>query len=476
LNAMGDSVTHDAAMARARQALAGYGVFDVRDWKERSEFRRLDPDRRRQLEEDIGELLLLLAQSEWRRTGSGPGREETAREGLRLNRLAEVAFAGAAPRTLWEQRAELARAANDSFAVEESDHRAALAAPSTARELFLEASAHFTTGRFQSASECLEKVVAREPSHAAAEFALAYCHDMLGAYQPALERYDIARALQPDNPRPSFNRGLIYLYTKQYERAEREFTQALVLEPTHADSYKNRGLARLRLGRNQGAVEDFTQALELDGPALQILPLRAQAFEALGKKAEAAHDRDDARQREPRREGDFLVRASTRLASDPNGALADLRHAEELNRRSLPALRNQAHILAEHLHRTDDALGVLERLIALYPDFAPAHAERAVLLARLGRRREAQTEAGALRASKQEPILYYQLAGVYALTMKQHPEDRTEALALLRKAFQEGFRDIGYIEQDPDLANFRDDKEFAELIRVARALFVAPPK
>jgi tetratricopeptide (TPR) repeat protein len=299
---------------------------------------------------------------------------------------------------------------------------------------------------------------------------------MLGAYQPALERYDIARALQPDSPRPSFNRGLIYLYTKQYERAEREFTQALVLEPTHADSYKHRGLARLRLRRNQDAVEDFTKALEHDGPALQILPLRAQAFEALGKKAESAHDRDEARQREPRREGDFLVRASTRLASDPNGALEDLRHAEELNHRSLPALRNQAHVLSEHLHRTDDALAVLDRLIALYPDFAPARAERAVLLARLGRRAEAQKEACALRARKQEPILYYQLAGAYALTMKEHPEDRIEALALLRKAFQEGFRDVGYVEQDPDLANFRDDTEFAELMRAARALYLAPVK
>jgi hypothetical protein len=73
-----------------------------------------------------------------------------------------------------------------------------------------------------------------------------------------------------------------------------------------------------------------------------------------------------------------------------------------------------------------------------------------------------------------EPVTYYQLASAYALTIKDHPEDRIQALAYLQRAMQEGYRDFNYIEKDPDLANLRGDKQFTDLLSAARTFYQPP--
>jgi eukaryotic-like serine/threonine-protein kinase len=132
---------------------------------------------------------------------------------------------------------------------------------------------------------------------------------------------------------------------------------------------------------------------------------------------------------------------------------------------------NHASILSEALHRTDESVKVLDRLIGLYPDFAPARTGKAVLLARQGKRDEAHREAREALTRSKQPVVYYQLTCVYALTMKDHPADRTEALAHFQKALQAGPQEFfSYLDKDPDLNNLRGDKEFDRLLEAAKTL------
>ena len=82
------------------------------------------------------------------------------------------------------------------------------------------------------------------------------------------------------------------------------------------------------------------------------------------------------------------------------------------------ALQNQAHVLTEHKKRPEVALAITNRLLDYYPDLPEARAGRAVLLARLGRHAGAEARADAewVKTNVADPVMIYQVAGVYSLT------------------------------------------------------------
>jgi hypothetical protein len=104
-----------------------------------------------------------------------------------------------------------------------------------------------------------------------------------------------------------------------------------------------------------------------------------------------------------------------------------------------------------------------------YRDYVPTRVSRGVVLARLGRRDDAHKDAKeALKRDATAPV-HYQVAGIYALTSRTHPQDRDEALRLLESALQRGFvpREM---DRDPDLDPIRDHPRFRALVRAAREL------
>jgi tetratricopeptide (TPR) repeat protein len=203
--------------------------------------------------------------------------------------------------------------------------------------------------------------------------------------------------------------------------------------------------------------------------------IRAQAREKAGDRAGAEQDRAEALRSEPADEAGWVARGVARVAGAPGDALADFDRALALSPRSLPALENKAHVLAERLGRTEDALRVLDGAVTLHPEYGPARAARAVLLARLGRREAALQDAGEALAVDGSPATLYQVAGVYALTSRQHPDDRRRAFPLLATALRQGF---GYdlIATDRDLTPLQDDPEFQRLLQAARALHQVRPR
>jgi tetratricopeptide (TPR) repeat protein len=176
----------------------------------------------------------------------------------------------------------------------------------------------------------------------------------------------------------------------------------------------------------------------------------------------------------PADELSWIARAEARKDTATAAALTDVEEALKLNPLSLLGLRLKAHLL-DKLDRPAEAIAALDLAVKHYPDNAPARAGRGVLLARAGKREAALQDArDALLRDTKAPNLY-QVAGIYALTSRQEPEDRAEALRLLWSALKTGFG-LNYVDTDTDLDPIRKHPEFLRLVSAAKAMHgKAPP-
>ena len=465
----GDAAARSRAVARAEEVLAAYGLPGDAGWAGRGDAARLAPADRAALGGDLGELALLVAEAKWRDAESrpNPARLDGASAALKYNRAALACFApDAVPEFLHRRAADLAAEAG------EPPIDVPPAAPGrkpSARERFLEAAAAVSAARYTAAAPLLDRVVAEQPGNAAAQFCLAYCRQQQGQYTRAVERYDVAQVLMPADPLPAYQRGVCFATVRRPRDAEAEFTRALELDPEFARAYRDRALARYRLGgreRLSEAEADLTAALDRGSPALQIHLLRAEVRKQLGDAAGEAADRKAAEEGVPRTDSDYIVRGWASMRRKEAGpALADYEEALSLNPRSLTALQNQAHVLADLMNDLPAALEVATKATQLYPEFAPARSGRALVLARLGDRDAAVREVEAALRLSDDPEVVYQAACVYALGSKDRPGDARRAMDLIGKAFRVGFEDVRKFRADADLAALREHHEFAALER-----------
>jgi tetratricopeptide (TPR) repeat protein len=331
------------------------------------------------------------------------------------------------------------------------------------------ASFYMALGRFRQALPLWLKASRETPQNVWVWYGLGSCYDGLNDRTQAIACYTACIALHPDFHAWYFKRGLAHLRQGQHALACADFEQAVELRPEHTDSLVNRALARLGAAQPAEAVADLSRALELGAANSRIYLIRAQAREKAGDAAGAAADRQEASKREPADDEGWVARGVGRADKDPRAALADFDRALAINPRSLPALESKAHVLAEKLGRTAEALQVLDRAVDCNPESSPIRAARAVLLARLSKGQAARREAKEALALDSSPPTVYQVAGVYALTSRQCPEDRREALALLTSALRRGY---GHqlLETDRDLDALRDDPHFQQLLQATRAL------
>ena len=214
------------------------------------------------------------------------------------------------------------------------------------------------------------------------------------------------------------------------------------------DAYFNRGLARKALTTCR-VPRPTSPALEhgrRHATRIFFRPCRGPRAKR-GNKAGAASDREEGLKREPVEESCWTARGFAKLETDPKGALADFEKALDRNPRYLPALINKTHVLADVLERPADAVAVLDLAILFHPQQVQLWASRAVYLARLGKREAAHRNAEEALQINADPATRYQIAGVYALTSKDHPEDRQEAFRLLASALK---KDYGFEDLDSD--------------------------
>jgi serine/threonine protein kinase/Flp pilus assembly protein TadD len=458
----GDRRSATEAANDGRRALARYPAPDDPAWADSPAVARLNNEDRRQLREDVGILLMMLAHVT-AQDAAGVG------DALRLNEQAVGCFPpDAVPRAVCEQRAELLERVGR--AVEAPAWRGkATAEPGSARDLYLAAWTNARRGRYSEAIPLLENATRVDPAAPWAWYLLGQCHDGLGRDADAIASYSACLALEPNGYQVWFNRGLANLRRGDFKNASTDFDRVLQLNPVTPDAYFNRALAKRALKDYVSAERDLTKALDSGTALTRVYFVRADVRARRGDAAGAAADRREGLSREPVEESCWTARGFARIDTDPNGAIHDFDRALERNPRYRPALVNKAHVLADMLRRPDDAIAVLDLAIANHPEQADLRAARAVYLARLDRRADAHQEAEQALNLSSSPATRYQVAGVYALTSKTNAEDRKEALRLLALALQ---RDYGFehLDRDPELEPIRHLPEFREVVAAARAL------
>jgi eukaryotic-like serine/threonine-protein kinase len=294
---------------------------------------------------------------------------------------------------------------------------------------------------------------------------LGQCHALRGRFAEAEDCFTIAIILRPQSPWAYFHRGRVELERQEFEQARLDCDRVLRLRPGLAAAHVNRALARMGLWDDAGAVEDLTEALDRGAAETRVYFIRARARARSGDRAGAERDRAEGLRRTPSDAESWVARGLARLPGDPTGALADLEAALRLDPRSRSALQTKATILSERLGRAGEAVPVLDRVVALYPDFVPARVGRGVLLARLGRRQDAHCDAEESRSRDPSGDTTYRVACIYALTSKIDPSDKPRALHMLATTLAQGAAWVEVARTDPDLDALRDQADFQNLLR-----------
>lgn len=468
----GDGKQHEHGMEECRRLLDSYRVLENDSWQDLPAVRHLPAPERTMLREQIGELLFLYAQAiarEARDQTDAARRADRLEFALQLNTRAQACQDVEQPsRALALQRAELQDLLGRSEEARTLRATAQELPLRTARDRYLLASEEMAKGHAKQALPYLREATAQAPQDFWAWFWLGACHDQLSQNADAVACYSTCIALWPHMPWAYYNRGLAHLRQMNYVQAKADFDQAINLRSDLPELYLQRSLAEQALKQYALAIEDLSMALELGAQPVRVHFLRAEARQRAGDAEGARRDRAAGLRTEPTDAQGWLARGFARMAGEPEAALEDFDKALQLEPRSLPCLQNKAHVLSR-LNRNQEAVEVLNKAVEWYPDYVMARSGRAVLLARLGQREAAQRDAEECLRRDRQPLLIYQLAGVYALTAPQHPEDLSRALRFLASALVRGCG-FDLLEQDKDLDPIRQEQGFQGLVAATKAI------
>lgn len=219
---------------------------------------------------------------------------------------------------------------------------------------------------------------------------------------------------------------------EELEAADRASREALRLEPALAEAHAARGLTLFLMQRSEEAEGAFREAISLDPLLFQARYFHGRACFQDGRMEKAASE----------------FREAARIREDYQASFLAAQSLEALGR------TDEARV------QLMEALRVVEKHMELNPDDPRAATMRAVSLCRLGRPEEGLFWAEkALEIDPEDAGVRYNVACLYSL------EGRADdALRCLAEAFDRGFHNREWFENDPDLDPLRSDPRFQELI------------
>ena len=469
------SVKRQKGQAKAAAALAPWHALADPRWSERSPAADLPAADRDALRAEAGALFLLTARSHTqaaleavRRDGAAAARGDLNAAARACDQAARAFGEGQAPRALWLRRADLAKLSGDNAAADRFEAKVRTTPLRSAADHVLAAEVLLDRFRPGDALLLCEEAVRLAPLDYPARLELGLCHLHLYQHQYAETLFDQCTRLDPDRDIGWYVLANTEELLGENRRAVNDFGRVLDRDPTDADAYFSRAMSWSKLGETDKAFADLEKARTFGMAADRVLFLSASFKRRIGDAKGADRDLAAAMRLTPGDEFGWVARGNILVGKgDPLGALDAFEEALRLNPRSRFAMQCKAAVFSEHLGRVEDAIRVLDGVVALTPDNSDARASRAVLLARLGRRDAATAEAEAVLSRKPIGPIVYQIAGVYALTSAEHPADRLVALRLLEEAFNQraGLNDV---DQDPDLNPIRNDPEFQRLLKATR--------
>lgn len=474
-----DDPSADEAARQLRDRLNRFSAQDPGGWPASSVARQLDEPNRRRVRTVLGEAFQALARksmSPQNLKSIGRGDED---DPLRdITRAFQSYPADLVPVSLINLRNYFERVAREGDSIaSQSD-----TPPSDVDELTLWVRDRIGAGRAAEALATLGDPEDREDYrlHVPLRHARAVALRQTGRKAQALAELDDALLLASAKKSwiltdIDFLRAVLLIELGRPTEAIEALDHVLMNRPGLARAWFNRALAHERLGKPAEALKDAKRAQDLGYVrATTLRSLQSRLLGKLGKAEEAVSARIEALGLKPFDAIDWVSRAALRLRppTDIEGALNDLDEALKLDPKCYDALMSRASILSERLGLTADGIKTLDVLLKAHPADANALASRGVLHARLGRFEEARADARAAVRLEPLPRVRYKVAGIYALTSREAPDDRAVALRHLTTALELDPSLATLPKIDPDLTPIRESAEVRSLLR---SLVVEPP-
>ena len=241
-------------------------------------------------------------------------------------------------------------------AVRQQGTQVAPAAGLSADEAYAELAALLKTGEPQQATTALKNHLARYPQHAVAHNDLAAVSYQTGDVEQALQHYRQAVRLEPEESVYQKNLAdLLFVETGETDEAINIYLKLLEKAPRDVETLLNLGLICKGVGQHD-AAESFLQR------ALEIEPWNQAVREQLSELRQAR------------------TTAAAPQAPVPAAAAAKAQaeaDEDEYERSAEERYQTSQDLVAEGDLAAAEA--VLHKIIALYPEFAPAHNDLAVL-------------------------------------------------------------------------------------------------
>ena len=451
----------------AVEALKVYKILERRDWQSGPAYRRLAQEDRRRLDLRLTELLYLLAESQEELSDqfSGDVRAQMIADALRFNYLASGLFPdGHCPQTLVAQRTKLEALQGTQAAIAMSQQLGGDCPPGCLIDQYAEVYEAINARNYTTARELLKTLCESNSLDAVAWVMLGDTHAALGNFDEAEWCLNTALALEPKSYAAHFLRALNRMHRGKYQEALEDLNIVIAMRPNLACGYLNRALAYQALRQYEKGLVDIDQALELGATQTRVYFIRSQLRLLTGDMAGAAEDNAKGLELTPSDELSWIARGVVRLKMDPQSAYSDFEQALKINPGSVAALRNIVSLMADRLHKPEDAMVALNQLLDINADDPKALAGRAVLLARKGDRTGALDNIQHLLNVSKAPQSLFQAACALSLTSEQEPTDLDNALVLLARAIQLEPIWLTRAQLDTDLVRLRENEGFQRLV------------
>ena len=463
--------TLDEAVRSVEQTANRHGFLRTADPTDWPDYESLDEPSRRDFRRAAVEVLYLLANSKAQQAVRDQGNQgHLFDHALHINELASQTDRDRSfSKGMLLQKARLLEASDRpqlALAARQQATKANVGDAHSQRLLAFESSIRHD---FDSAASLLDELIQKAPEDYTLWFSLGNCHLQLRRYAEAAQYFSVAVLLQPEFTLGFDHRGFARLQNEEFADARRDFDIVLSRRPDLTATLVNRALASKGLDETGKAVADLQRALDQGAIQTRIHFLLARWKRELGDEAGAATAFEIGLRSTPRDEYSWVARGVAKISADPEAALADFAEAVKLNPRFQPAWQNIAHVHSQ-LNQTDKAIEAMDQLVDIDARDAGSLASRGVLLARLGERDEAITDATRALEISQDALLVYQVGCIYSLVGREHPGDAKTAIQFVAKALQDDAALVRTAMNDADLSPIREIPALQRVLAAARAI------
>jgi len=283
--------------------------------------------------------------------------------------------------------------------------------------------------------------------------------------EEAISHYKMAIKINPDNAKAHNNLGAALLTERKIEEAISHYKMAIKINPDFAKAYSNLGIALVAEGKIEEAISHYKMAIKINPDYANAHYNLGNALSAEGKNEEAISHYKMAIKIKPDYADAYNNLGAALLTERKiEEAISHYKMAIKIKPDYADAYNNLgAALLTER--KIEEAISHYKMAIKIKPDFAEAYINlSSAYLNKTNFKLSLKTLNTLESINPNHPLLHYNFSCYYALL-----GNIPKGIDSLKKAIENGYKNLQNLETDPDLENLRQNPQF----NVLRSLLLA---